>query len=156
MASLFYSLIIEPIYKGYVGLNQQVRLKSTELAKNLRAIKENNISCGGPIRHSRKFVKGMYKEETALVLGELEEIGKASRVYLSELKPQGVKNDNSHRRVSVEIKFKATMKNLLKFIYEIERSPLLLRVNSLQLIPKADAQYPLEGSIKVSGLKVSS
>jgi Tfp pilus assembly protein PilO len=86
----------------------------------------------------------------AYFLSAIENIGKASGVYLNDVKPQKVKDTDFYKIMLVEVKFQATSQTLAKFLYELENSPLLLKVSRLQVNYKGGDSSLLDGTIQVS------
>ena len=66
------------------------------------------------------------------------------------MKPQKVKDTDFYKIMLVEVKFQATSQTLAKFLYELENSPLLLKVSRLQVNYKGGDSSLLDGTIQVS------
>jgi hypothetical protein len=65
------------------------------------------------------------------------------------ISPRCVEWVDFRKILSLEIKFQATTKGMVKFIYELENSKLLLKVSYLQLYYKQNNQSLLEGVIHI-------
>lgn len=153
--SMFYAFIIEPLYKQYARLNQEINIKQVKLGKSLKLIKEQNVVTEEFKKYSQQLKKmGSDEEEMATVLSEIEKIGKSTGVYLSDVKPQKVKNKDFYKIMLVEIKFQADMQTLSQFIYKLQNSALLLKVSRLQVNSKG-GDFLLEGIIEVSKVSLS-
>lgn len=153
---ILYAFVIEPLYKAYSRLNQEINIKQVKLGKNLKLIKEKDIVTEEFKKYSQQLkTKGSDEEEMAVVLSEIEKIGKATGVYLSDVKPQKIKDMDFYKIMLVEIKFQADMQTLSKFIYELGNSVLLLKVSRLQVNSKGGDSSLVEGAIEVSKISLS-
>jgi len=149
--SILYGFVVEPIYKEYENLNQEISSKRLQLTKNLKLLKEKDIVAEEFKQYGQQLkTVGSDEEEMASVLSAIENIGKTSGVYLNDVKPQKVKDTDFYKIMLVEVKFQATSQTLAKFIYELQNSPLLLKVSRLQVNYKGGDSSSLEGTIQVS------
>lgn len=154
--SITYSFVIEPLYKQYVVLNQEIRSKQARLAKNLRLLQEKDIIRQEFKNYSHRFKpQGSEEEEMASVLTEIEKIGKVTGIYLSDVKPQKIKGQDFYKIIIVEIRFQGTMQTLANFIYRLQNSALLLKPNQLQIDSKGPGQQLLEGTIQITRIFLS-
>lgn len=154
--SIIYSFVIEPLYKEYTRLNQEINIKQARLAKNLRLVKEKDIVREEFKKYSHQLkTRGSDEEEMASVLSEIEKIGKSTGIYLSDVKPQKIKDMDFYKIMLVEIRFQATMQTLSKFIYELQNSTFLLKASRLQVNSKGGGSTLLEGVIQISKISLS-
>ena len=156
VVSLSYAFVVEPLYKKYQDLNQEIELKDVRLKRNNKLIKEHDAINAEFNKYSEQLkIKGSDEEEMASVLSEIEKIGQSAQVYLSDVKPQPIKDRNFYRLLGVEIKFQASMETLTKFIYDLQKSPFLLRVKRLQVNSKGQGSSLLEGTIQINKISIS-
>lgn len=149
--SIGYIFILEPLSKKYVGLNQEIHTKQIRLAKSERLVKEKDVITRGYKKYSQLLTtSGSEEEEMAVVLSEIEKTGKAAGIYMSDVKPQRVKEMDFYRELLVEIKFQATMQTLAQFIYNLENSGSLLKVKRLQINIKGGGAASIEGNLQIS------
>lgn len=154
--SIGYIFILEPFYKKYVGLNQEIQMKQIRLAKSLRLVREKDAITREYKKYSRLLItSGSQEEEMAAVLGEIENTGKTAGIYLNDVKPQRVKDMDFYRELVVEIKFQATMQTLAQFIYNLENSASLLKVKRLQINIKGGGSASIEGNLQISKIALS-
>jgi len=153
--SILYQFIVEPLYRKFVDLQQELSTKQVQLMKSLRLLEEKEDVTKEFQRYSQLLkTKRTEEEEMAFVLGEIEKIGKQAGVYLSDVKPQRIKDWEYYRQLLVEIKFEATMDTLTQFIYNIQSSPFLLKVKRLNINSKS-ADSVLQGIVQVSKVSIS-
>ena len=154
--AIVYSFVIEPLYKQYTALNQEIRLKQVRLAKNLRLLQEKDVIRQEFKKYSPRFKpQGSEEEEMASVLTEIEKIGKVTGIYLRDVKPKKINNQDFYKIITVEIKFQGTMQTLANFIYRLQNSTLLLKPNQLQIDSRGPSQQSLEGTITITRILLS-
>jgi len=154
--SLVFSFVIEPLYKKHIQVEQEIRVKELRLIKNLKLMREKDIITKGFEKYSDRLkTKSSNEEEMASVLSEIEKIGKKAGIYLSNVKPQRIKDMNFYKILLVEIKFQANMQTLSKFIYNLQNSTSLLKVKRLQINIKGGGSSLLDGVLRISKISLS-
>lgn len=153
---MFYAFIVEPLYKKNEALNQEIHEKQLRLAKNLQLVREKDAITQEFQKYSKLLTTSTsQEEEMAVVLSEIEKTGNAAGVYLSDVKPQRVREMDFYRELLVEIKFQATTPALAQFIYNLQNSAQLLKVKRLQINVKGGESSQIEGTIQISKLALS-
>jgi len=152
---LCFVFVVEPLYKSYKALNQEIKEKQLRLAKNQRLMREKDAITKEFQKYSELITtKKSHEEEMALVLSEIEKTGKAAQMYLSDVKPQRIKDMDFYRELLVEIKFQANMQCITKFIYNLQNSASLLKVKRLQINTKGIGSSEIEGTIQISKIVI--
>jgi hypothetical protein len=90
------------------------------------------------------------------VISAFDRWGRANNIELSSIRPQW-KRGATERYSLLECRVDATgsIPTLSRFIYELERSPLALRVDSIELTSRDDGGSRLTLGLIVSGLRLS-
>jgi hypothetical protein len=90
------------------------------------------------------------------LLSELDRWGKASNAEVGSIKPQW-KRGASSRYSLLECRVDATgsLATLARFLYEVEKSPLALRVDSVELTARDEFGNKLTLGLLVSGLRLT-
>ena len=90
------------------------------------------------------------------VIAAFDQWGRANNVELSSIRPQW-KRGATERYSLLECRVDATgsIPTLSRFIYELERSPLALHVDSVELTSRDDSGQKLTLGLIVSGLRLS-
>jgi Tfp pilus assembly protein PilO len=66
------------------------------------------------------------------MLSGIEDVAKKSNMGLLDLKPQPSKDRGFYREYSVEVETEGTMDSLVSFLYQLNSSTQLLRVQTLR------------------------
>ena len=75
-------------------------------------------------------------EEKSKLLGEIEKLARDSSVFLANIKPMPVEKVGFYKIYAVEIDAESGISYLVDFIYQLEKSPHLLRIKDFRLVPK--------------------
>ncbi|MFH1621950.1 MAG: type 4a pilus biogenesis protein PilO [Candidatus Omnitrophota bacterium] len=137
-------------------MNQEISIKQTRLWKYLKLIKEKDLVREEFKKYSHKLkTRNSEEEEMAFVLSEIERIGKSTGMSLRDVKPQKIKNMDFYKVMLVEIRYQANMHTLSEFIYDLQNSSFLLKVNRLQINSMGGDSALLEGVIQISKISIS-
>ena len=79
---------------------------------------------------------GSDEEEIARLLNFIEQTARKLGVSLSDVKPQAVQSDKMSKRYLVELNAESGLKELASFIYELEHSPEILKIEQVNTGPK--------------------
>lgn len=153
--SLFYNFILVFYLRKVDSLDREIRKLEGRLEKSQHLlIKKGNIE--------REFKNIKTDETTSVALGEqqianilieLENIASASMVHISEIKPQAAKKGEYSTEVSVDIRFEGGIKDISKFIYAVEESKELLKIEKLQINTTGDSSF-LEGYLEIRKISI--
>ena len=143
LGCLFYGFVLEPLALKWIKLNKRVLSQKIRLEKNYRIIANKEIIEKEYQRYAN-YVKtvGSDEEVIATLLQEIENLAKNCTVRITDIKPKEVKDLRFYKRFAIEIESEAQIKQLSRFIYELQKSSQLLRVQRLHLRAKG-TQKPL-------------
>lgn len=95
--------------------------------------------------------KGTTAEENAAMFGVIEGLAREYGVTLVASKPQDPQIFDIEERYSVEIEIEADISRLMRFLYEVESTPQLLRIDKLTVNPQNRADTALlKGNVLIS------
>lgn len=140
--SIILNLLVFPVLAKSKNLNKEIALSRRKLEKYLAVLQRKD---------ELKAQEGKLKSEgsSSDILSELENIARGSNIRIIDLRPQGAQNFGPEKEISVDLKAEGEIENYFKFIYEIERSPLFLKIRKFQLAAKP-RQRVLEGVFSIS------
>ena len=144
--SIIYGAAIAPFVKKWSGLDSQIIAKKVKLQKGLKLLNRHEF-----IRSEYKKYRHLIRpsgvsdeQQMASLLSGIEAIARKSGVYINALKPQIVKNAPSCQKFIAEVELDTTMAELTRFLYEIENSADLLKVEGMDINSKSEQK----GSVK--------
>jgi|GEM_PF-1206917 len=148
---LFYGFVLEPAFKSWVQLNDLICAKKIKLHKYVKLI------AGFQAKNSQ-YQKYVSKDKTtksdegelSALLSGIEELARKSNVYPDALKPVSVKDENLYKKFLVEAEFDTAMKDLMGFFYEIENSPEIFKVETVDITAKQDQKDIMKVRLLIS------
>lgn len=127
-------LLISPIRTRFNALNQQIRIGEKQLGSDMRNINQKKF-ISEEYEQYLPYVRrsGSDEEEVAKILGEIEALARKSSVYLVDMKPRKPRDVEFYKEYTVEIEAEGYMESLVSFIYQLNTSSQLLRIETLRL-----------------------
>lgn len=143
--------IVSPVFSKIRSLNKEVEDKKATIKKNLRILaqKDRILTEGNKYNSYLGDSKISDDEQITLVLKELESLASKSSVYLVDMKPNGIKESGSSKKILVNLNCEAQMEQLIDFMYNMENSDNLLSIEKYQITPKAKESSVAKCSIAV-------
>jgi Tfp pilus assembly protein PilO len=148
-------LIVSPIRVRFQRIDQAIRINEKQLAHDLRNVhQEDQIAA-----QFEKYIPyveqtGSDEEEVAKILGEIEGLAREANISLANMKPETPKEVDFYKRYAVEIEAEGAMGPLTTFLYQINTSNQLLRVEKLRLDSKANGDKTLKASMLITRILV--
>jgi len=137
----FSRVMLRPIINKLNDLNQEIAIQEKRLEKSLNILVQEDM-----INSSyKKYVENLKQtnsdeEEFAELLSEIEKIAKKAGVFLSDMKPLPVKKVDFYKEYVIELEAESEITFLIDFIYQLEKSPRLLKVEKFHLTPKREKE----------------
>lgn len=127
-------LLISPIRTKFNALNGQIRVSEKQLGSDMRNINQKKF-ISEEYEQYLPYVRrsGSDEEEVAKILGEIESLARKSSVYLVDMKPRKPRDVEFYKEYTVEIEAEGYMESLMGFIYQLNTSSQLLRIETLRL-----------------------
>ncbi len=156
--SALYNLFVRPVAVRYSRLKREIALAEKKLTEYRTLVKYkdklleqfNTEFASIPVVSSSK--------ESSLVgaLSELEGLAENAQIKILDIRPQGFsKGAALYKEAAIEIRSEGSTENFMKFLYNIENSPFLLRIRRFQLTVRPDTQT-LEGAFVLSLVAASA
>ncbi|HUR57555.1 MAG TPA: hypothetical protein VM029_07590 [Opitutaceae bacterium] len=89
------------------------------------------------------------------VISAFDRWGRANNIELSSIRPQWKRGTDKYSLLECRVEATGTIPTLSHFIYELERSPLALRVDSVELTSRDEYGTKLSLGLVVSGLRLT-
>jgi len=147
-------IVAGPVRQGFLGLDETILKREKQVAQNLRILEP--ASKDAVLRQYADFgellkKRGSTAEENAAMLAELERIGSGEGISFSATKPREPKVELDYEQYGVEMEFDADMARIIRFIYAVESSPQLLKIEKLALDSiRSGAAGALRAGISIS------
>lgn len=136
--SLIYNFLIDPLFKHWNEVNQEIELAKIRLQKFLSIIKEKDrIDKEYAVYAERLKLKGSDEQEMTYILDGIEKLARNSNLKIANIKPKPPQDEVFYKRFMVGLETESDMHSLMKFIYDVKNSPLLLKIDRLNLNTKS-------------------
>lgn len=146
-----YRFIIRPVVVTWKDLNERISVSNLKFEKSQKI-----LSLKGRIQRdyeryaSSVKMSGSEEEEMAKFLTEIESLARSSSVHISGIKPLPIKKVDFYKKYVVELEAEGDIKQVSKFIYDIQNSPQLLKIDKYSLGTKGAGTNLLKCNILVS------
>jgi hypothetical protein len=143
--------IISPVFYKIRTLNKQIQDEQANVKKNLRILAQKDRIVTESAKYSSFLGDAQLSddEQVTQVLKELESLASKSSVYLVDMKPSGIKESGSSKRIMINLNCEAQMEQLVDFMYNMENSNNLISIEKYQLTPKNKDSSVAKCSISV-------
>ena len=152
---ILQGIVFKPLADKLSDLNHEIQLKETKLIKGLRAEKQRDLILKVYKGYEGYLkVKGSDEEIVSELLREIERLARESAVSISDIKPQSTNKRSMYKEYTIEVRSEATLKDIITFLYRLNNSVLLLRVEKLVLTLKEENSDTLKVNMLLSGIAV--
>jgi Tfp pilus assembly protein PilO len=83
-------------------------------------------------------------------LTELGRVAEETNVHIETMNPRPFRDLDFFKELSVEIDMEANLGNLVRFLYQMRKSSVVLVANRLRLKPKSERSALLKGHLVIS------
>ncbi len=152
---VMYVFVIGPIRAKWKELNEKIELAGLKLEKNQMMIDRKEIIRSEHERYVLpvKMVSSE-EEEMAKFLTEIESLANSSSVYIIDVKPRPIKKIKFYKKYIVELNTEGDISQISKFIYDIQNSTQLLKIDAFSLGIKGAGTNFLKCHILVSKILI--
>lgn len=145
--------VFEPLANKLDALNQEIQSLEAKLIKGLRQEGQRDEILKAYKNYEGYLkIKGSDEEVTSEFLKEIEKSARESGVSLSDIKPRSVNKRAMYKEYTIDIRTEAPMKYIIAFLYRLDRSNLLLRVDKITLGLREESSDILKATMLISGI----
>ncbi|MCF7875340.1 MAG: type 4a pilus biogenesis protein PilO [Candidatus Omnitrophica bacterium] len=152
---IFDRIVIRPVLAELKNLNKKITVKEKQLKKSLRLVSQKekiNSLYSEYVDQIKQELSD--EEEVAKLLSYIEEVAKETNVSLVRLKPSQTKKEDFYKKFIMKIEAEASISRLIDFIYKLEKSSQLIRVDDFRLTPRKQGSSILEIEMSISKVLV--
>ena len=151
LASLIYSFLLKPLFYKWGRLNQEIFSKEIELKKNIRYLRQKN-KVNNIYQEYVKYVQraGTDEEEMTFLLNEVEKTARNAGMRIVNIRPKPTKDLEFCKKYILEMHCEAALDECLNFIYNLQESEQLIRVERLKLTSPSKAVPALKAHLFVT------
>lgn len=155
LGSISFKYIFEPLVARIKNLNSGLASKQLKLIKgeHLLVSKDRIEREFSEIAEDLRF-EGTQEQLTSELLNKIEKLSATSRVHITNIKPQRVREFGFYQKMIVEIKLDAPISKIFKFLYDLEGSKDLIEIERIQFHTKTKESDILDAIILVSKISL--
>jgi len=152
-AAFIYNFVLEPFVNKWADLSGQISAKNAKLEKYIRLISRAQDYSEEYNRYALPAEGAKSDEEQiALVLSFVESAARKTNVYINSMKPGSVKDKKFYKIFLIEADIEAPVKSLAAFLYDIENSPKMLKVKSIDINAKSAPANGVKTRVLISNI----
>lgn len=149
--SLFFRILIVPLWKHYDRLNDEITLTRSKLVRCLKLLSQKDkIQQRFNSFAAQSGIINSGADPLVAMLAELERLAAETNIKIIDVRPQGsYQAKGGFKELITDIRAEGSMEGLARFIYQVENSLALFRIKRLQINAKANSSN-LEFALSVS------
>lgn len=152
--SFFLKFILEPLSSLNARLNQQLKVRQSQLRRLKRFSSGKSVEDDYELALTSIKMAQSPDAEMARLFTEIEKIAEDSGVNILNLRPQEIEDKKFYKKFTLELKSEGTSSQILQFVFFIESSALLLKIDRFQLVSTAASKGLLTASLVISRLAI--
>lgn len=137
-------------YKKNIITIQAKHLKIAKLKKTLSSLQQKKINSSDSIKNSNDCPTTPI--DSAKILGSIESIQKLSGIQINKLSPLPIETINEFQILPIKIEIEDTMKNIVKFSYDLNSSIHKINIRRIRLFSSENPSGMLRASVIYSYL----
>jgi len=147
-------IALGPVRGIFRNTDEAIVVQEQKMARNARILSSKSKDV--VVRDYRQYgdslrKKGSTSEESSAMVAEVEMLATQAKIALSATKPRDPHPDRDYEQYAVELEFEAPMAQAVTFLYAVENSPQMLRIDRMVLDAKgAKSAGMLKASVTVS------
>ena len=144
--ALLYNFAIEPFFKKWGNINNQILIKRTAIKKDLRLLKNKNTiiseynACAGSIKN------------ISMILSYIEKKADSLGIKTENMKPRQVVQKEFYKEYVIELEIEATFSAINKFVSELLGSPTFITLKKFNLRTARETSSYFQGTLILSKL----
>lgn len=153
--SLFYRVALVPSMDRVTQVQEDLLLTLKRLAAHRRSLGQREAVLRVHEQYAHLMqAAGSDQEEASRLLKEVEALARSSGAAIVNLKSRPVESSNLVKWYRVDVEIESSLEALTRFLYQVEQSPLLLRVERLESKQDEKLASPLKTSVQISKVTI--
>lgn len=156
LAAVIYNFVIEPVIGSWGELDRKIRDKEIVLRKYARILRDKDDIEKERAEYAKYFEckKLTSEEESAIALNRIERAARANRVQITNIKPLSYKSFEYYDEFTFRMATESTLGELTKFIYDLQSSDQLLKVERMVLRAKENEPSVIKAMLNITKISV--
>lgn len=131
-------LVFSPLTARIRFLNKEIEAKETAITQALHMLGQKERILSESAKYAVFLAAAKSEEEQfTIILKEIESLANKASVYIIDMKPGGVRAEESFKQFMANVNCEGEMAQLVRFMYDIESSSKMITIEKYQLSPKS-------------------
>lgn len=153
---LFDRVVLRPVTNKIKKLNEEIELQEKKLQRYLYILTQEDTITQEHKKYTENVMQASSdEEEKSKLLTAIEELARKSSVSLKNVKPGKTEREGPYNKYTVDIETESKIAYLADFMYQLEKSPRLLRVKEFILAPQQRKSSTLKARMTITQLLVA-
>lgn len=144
---LLFKFVIEGMFRLDQRLSQELKAKQTQLRRAEQIAKKGSAQKDYEALIQALKMKRSSEEEMGRILSEVENMAKESGVNILNIRPQEIEDKKFFKRFGVDLRLEGTNQEISKFVFYLESSPLLLKIDKFNLNARSSQRGLLDAEL---------
>ena len=129
-----FNVVYKPLAQKARLMQAEIESKKERLTRDLRTIRRSKSVGDEYVVLKEKFKQDKPDEQVmSAMVSQIESIAGDLNLRISDLKPQKVKKQDFYNKFSVTLTIYSSFKDIMRFLYDLQKDPLLYSVDELRL-----------------------
>jgi len=147
-------LLLRPILLKMKEIDKKIEQQKTTIKKNLRILTQKERILNEGNKYASYSIEAPSSEEEVSLLKNIESLASESLIHLVAIKPIGSGEEEASKKYGVSLDCEAQMERIADFMYRVESSSDLLKVEKFNISQKAKESDIVKCSISVSKIVI--
>ena len=154
--SLVGSFFLTPISAKWDLINGKILNKEIELKRKTKYLNQKD-RVRSVYQEYNEYAKEKVSDEEALavLLSRLEEEAGASGIHIIDIRPKPTKDLIIYKKYALELTCETTIEKCIDFVYNLQKSPQLIRVEMLNLASSGKDKPLLNARMTISAIQIT-
>ncbi len=129
-----YFLVYKPLLENLSGMDTRIAISEKKLINNLKIVNKGKSIEGVYEKLVTPFRQKTSDEQAMTsILSEIESVANQTSLRISDMQPKKVKRIDFYNHFSVTLTVEGDMQPVIKFLYTLQNSPHLFKVDEIYL-----------------------
>ena len=148
--------IVGPIISRTQALDKAIMDKKEAISRDMKILaQKDSIELRKAEYKAFSVQETTPEEDTSSLLKEVETLASKSTIYLADMKPQDPKQEQEFKKYQVNVNCEGPFDKLIEFLYNIENSKKVLKIEKFSLSLKSRQDPVLKCALTVSKVVLS-
>jgi hypothetical protein len=148
--------IVGPIYNRTLALDKAIVDKQAAISRDLKILSQiNSIENRKAEYRAYSVAETTPEQDTSSLLKEVDALALKSSLNVADIKPQDPKKEKEFKKYQVNVICEAPFDKLIEFMYNIENSRKVLKIEKFALSLKSKQDTALKCTLTISKVVLS-